>query len=632
MLEMLRRGATKLMVFVLFAILILSFAIWGIGDMVRTGGQGPLAEVGSTNISPQEYTSALQHRRQLLTRQLGQPLTPEQSRAFGIDAAVLSELINGAAVSNHAKSLGLRLSDQAIAELIRADPAFQGPDQTFSRALFDERIRQFGFSEQRYFNERRSNEVREQLTEAITASVHASDSLINILHRYREELRAIAYVRLDPEKVAKPGDPDDKALRGTYDEQKQAFTMPERRKIAVLVVTPDQLRERAKVTDEEVHASWEQSRPAWDIPERRRVQQIQFKTKAEAEGEAKAIDEGKSFLLAALEANARAPLDLGLVARREMPDTLAKVAFDLPLNKLSEPVQIRGGYTILRVTAIEPARARSFDEVKQEVRQSIEDTKLREIAGKLHDEIEDKRGATDAAEKLKAIATELKLTLIEATGVDAKGNGPDGKPAITHPDADKFIASAMEGDKTTPREVISLADGGEAWVEVVEITPAVTKPFEEVKGEVEKLWRARELRAALGKQAQALVDRVKSGEPLDSIAKELGTVVETTALFKRTQPAPGVSPAGARQAFTLAKGGVNSAQTPDDKTRMVFVVTEIKPPEAPTKEQADALKAELKQELQNDTLQTYVTALRERQGVKINETIYKRTVGLENPQ
>ncbi len=632
MLEKLKRGAAKVMVVSLFSILVLSFAVWGIGDVIRTGGQGPIAEVGSAAISPQEFTTALQHRRQLLTRQFGQQITPEQSRAFGIDTAVLGELINGAAISNHAKSMGLRLSDQAVADLIRADPAFHGADQKFSRSLFDERIRQAGFTEQRYFAERRGQEVREQLTEALIAGVQPSDSLINIVHRYRDETRTISYVRLDPEKIAKPTDPDEKTLRAFYDEQKRAFTVPERRNIAVLLVTPEQLRERAKITDEEVRASWEQSRTNWDIPERRRVQQIQFKTKAEAEGEAKAIDEGKSFLLAALEANARAPLDLGLVARREMPEGLAKVAFELPLNKLSDPVEIRGGYVLLRVTAIEPAQTRTFDEVKQEVRQSLEDNKLRDIGNSLHDEIEDKRGAADAAEKLKAVATELKLPLIEAKGVDARGSGPDGKPAIAHAEAAKFIASAFEGDKLTPREVITLDAGGEAWVEVTEVTPSLTKPFEEVKAEAEKMWRERELRAALGKEAQTLVDRIKAGADIATIAKEIGATVETPAAFKRTQPPPGVSPAAARQAFTLAQGGAGSAATSDDKTRIVFVVTDIKPADAPTKEQAEALRNELGQELQNDALQTYVSALRDRQGVKVNETVYKRTVGLETPQ
>lgn len=632
MLEMLRRGAAKILVFALFSILILSFAIWGIGDVIRSGGQGPIAEVGETSISPQEFTTALQHRHQLLTRQLGQPLTPEQSRAYGIDSAVLGELVNGAVISNHARSLGLRLSDQAIADMIRTDPAFQGADKAFNRAVFDERMRQAGFSEQRYFAERRQNEVREQLTEALVVGLQAPDTLIGIVHRFREETRTLSYVRINPDKAVKPAEPDEKALRTLYDEQKRTFTTPERRKIAVLLVTPEQLRDRAKVTDEDVKATWEQSRAAWDIPERRRVQQIQFKTKAEAEGEAKAIDGGKSFLMAALEANARAPLDLGLVARRELPENLAKAAFELPVNKLSEPLQIRGGFTILRVTEIEAARKRTFEEVKDEVRQNLEETKYREIAGKLHDEIEDKRGAIDAAEKLKAIATELKLQLVEAVGVDARGNGPDGKPALTHPEAERFVASAFEGDKTTPREVITLQDGGEAWVEVIDIAPAVTKPFEEVKADVERIWREREQKAALGKEAQALVDRLKAGEPLDAIAKQIGAEVQTTAAFKRAKAPDGFAPASARQAFALPKGGAGSAATADDKSRLVYVVAEITPAQPPTKEQSEALRAELGQELQRDALQTYVGALRQRQGVKINEAVYKRAVGMDTPQ
>ncbi|MGE0767127.1 MAG: SurA N-terminal domain-containing protein, partial [Hyphomicrobiaceae bacterium] len=142
MLEKLRRGAAKVLVFVLFGVLIMSFAIWGIGDAIRSTTQGPIAEVGKTPISVQEFTAALQQRRQLLSRQLGQPISAEQSRAFGIDAAVLGELVNSAAISNFASDLGMRLSDQAVADMIRDDPACQGPDKTCSRAICNVRIRQ----------------------------------------------------------------------------------------------------------------------------------------------------------------------------------------------------------------------------------------------------------------------------------------------------------------------------------------------------------------------------------------------------------------------------------------------------------------------------------------------------------
>jgi peptidyl-prolyl cis-trans isomerase D len=634
MLEKLRRGAAKVVVFALFGVLVLSFAIWGIGDVVRTARQGPVAEVGDTPISAQEFTSALQQRRQLLSRQFGQPISPEQSRAFGIDAAVLGELVNGIAISNFASSLGMQLSDQAVAEIIRADPAFHGAGNTFSRAVFDERMRQAGFTEQSYFVERRKNEIRDQLTTALVGGLSTPDTLADILFRFRGETRTVRYITLNPDKVPDPGTPDEKALKSIYETQKSTFTVPERRKVAVLLLTSEALQERAKVTDEEVRKAWEDAKDSWNIPERRRIQQISYPTKEEAEGEKKAIDGGKGFLVAALEANgAHGRLDQGLIARREISDpSYAKAAFELPLNKVSDPIPIRGGWLLLRVSEIDPGKTRTFDEVKDDVRKGLEDQKSHDLMSKLHDEIEDKIGATDATEKLKAVASELHLKLLEAPSVDAKGLTPDGKPAFTHKDAERFVASAFEGDALTPRDPITLTDGGEAWIEVSDVKPAVTKPFEEVKADVEKLWRTREVRAALSKQAQEIVDRIKAGSSLESIATELGLEVKTTDPFKRNNAPIGLSAAAARTAFTLPKGEAGTAASADDSTRIVMVVNEITPAPEPTKEQIEALRKELGQELQRDTLQTFIMALRNREGVKLHEDVYKRAVGLDQEQ
>jgi len=634
MLEKLRRGVTKALVFALFGILILSFAVWGIGDVVRTVTQGPVAEVGSTKISAQEFTSALQHRRQLLSRQFGQSISPEQSRALGIDAAVLGELVNSAAVSNFANELGMRLSDQTVAEIIRADPAFKGAGNAFSRPVFDERIRQAGFTEQSYFAERRNNEIREQLSEAVLAGITAPETLADILHRFRDETRTIRYITLNADKVTTSGTPDESALKSLYETQKTKFSVPERRKVTVLLLTPEALKERAKVTDEEVRKAWDEAPESWNVPERRRIQQIAYPTKEEAEGEKKAIDGGKSFLIAALEANgAQGRLDQGLIARREISDTaFANAAFELPVNSVSDPVQTRGAWLLLRVSEIEPGKTRTFDEVKDDVRRSLEEQKARDLATTLHDEIEDKLGATDAADKLKALANELKLPVIEAPAVDAQGLGPDGKPAIQTPDARQILASAFEGDALTPREPLTLSGGGEAWVEVGDIKPAATKPFEEVKADVEALWQAGEKRVALNKLAQELVDKIKAGTSLEAIATERGLEVKTTPAFKRSNPPIGLSPAAARTAFTLPKGGAGSAATTDDASRIVMVVNEIVPAPEPTQEQMSALRKELGQDLQRDALQTFILALRNRQGVELHETAYKRAVGLEQTQ
>ncbi len=633
MLEKLRRSVTKVVVFALLSVLILSFAIWGIGDIIRQGTQGAIATVGEHEISVQDFTTALQNRRAALQRQINRPITPEQSRALGIDASVLAELINGEAAASHAKALGVRLSDATIADEIRQDPAFQGPGKTFNRNVFDERIRQAGFSEARYFTERRDSELRAQVTESLLRGIKAPDAFINIAHRYREEIRTVAFIKLDGSKLDKIVDPDDAALKAFYEEQKGQFTVPERRKIAVLILTPEVLGERSQVADADVKANWEATRSTWDLPERRRIQQIAFKTKGEAEGEVKALRDGKSFLMAALEANgAGGRLDQGLIARREISDAnYAETAFSLPLNKISDPVDVRGGWIVMRVSEIEPARERTFDEVKEAVRQSLQDAKRREIAGKLHDEIEDRRGASTEAEKLKKIADDMKLKLIEAT-VDAQGLGADGKPQFVHPDAQTILASAFEGDKILPREVMQLSTGGEAWIEVVDVSPAKTKPLDEVKADVARLWREKEAAKALGEQGRKLAERVKAGETLEAVAKQLGATVETSKPFKRSEPPEGLSPSAARLAFTLAKGAAESAPAADGKGRIVMVVVDIKVPEAPSKEAAEALQNQIASDLQRDTVQSYVNAVRQRVKVQVNEAVYRRAVGLDQAQ
>jgi hypothetical protein len=67
----------------------------------------------------------------------------------------------------------------------------------------------------------------------------------------------------------------------------------------------------------------------------------------------------------------------------------------------------------------------------------------------------------------------------------------------------------------------------------------------------------------------------------------------------------------------------------DDQTRIVMVVTDIADAPPPTKEQTDALRAQLVQDLQRDVIQSFVTALRDEQGVRIDDAVYRRAVGLD---
>ena len=74
-------------------VLVVSFGIWGIGDMFRISGRSPVASIGSTEISAEQFRQIFNDRLQQLSRQVGRPVTPAQALAIGFDQQLLGQLL-----------------------------------------------------------------------------------------------------------------------------------------------------------------------------------------------------------------------------------------------------------------------------------------------------------------------------------------------------------------------------------------------------------------------------------------------------------------------------------------------------------------------------------------------------------
>jgi peptidyl-prolyl cis-trans isomerase D len=641
MLQAIRRGVAKAAIVLLFSVLILSFALWGVPNYTRDATQATLATVGKSEVSSVEFSQIFDQQRNRLSEEAGTPLTRESARfvyklrsgnmAADLDRDVLYALIDREAGNTHADQLGLSLSLGDVAEAIRRDPIYQENGQ-FSRRRFDEHMRileQRGITQQRYFEERRGALIREMVEGSLRDATQIPANLIDIVHKYREEQRTIAFASLDPGKVPPPGEPTEAQLKEVYERSMRQFTDPERRAFSVLLLGRDELKAIAAVEESEVRAAWERERLRWDLPERRRFQQITYPNMSDAQTAAAEIAAGKSWLLAALEANGTMGRpDGGLVSRQDLPDPKVSAAvFGLPLDKVSAPIEIRSGAMIVRVVEVAAARERPYDEVKGEVRAELEDARQRDMHLKLNEQVDELRAQR---KPLKEIAAELKLRVVEAPPVDRTGRTADGKVAIEHSDADRFLRAAFEPDSNaSAADVIELSDGGQAWIEMGEIIPSKQKPMEAVVDQVKTIWAEGERRKALAAAADAIVERIKKGETLETIAKLEGMKYEAPATAKRSAQVAGLAPAGLRLAFTLPKGGAASVESADSRSRTVLVVQDIKPAEAPTKEQADQIAQELKAQYQSDMIIAYHSAVRQRVGYTVNDAAYRRVTGAE---
>jgi peptidyl-prolyl cis-trans isomerase D len=631
MLDALRRGAVNWFAKVLLGLLVVSFAIWGIADVFRGFGLGSLARVGSTEIPVSEFQRSYSIALDNYAQQFGRRPTPEEARQLGLDRGVLAELVGAAAIDVHTKELGLGLSEQAIIAAIESDPALRGVDGRFSKQALENILRRSGLSERGFIALKRRDEVRQQLTEAMLATVAVPASLVGLVHQYREETRTAQHFTIDPAKTAKLAEPSEAQLKETYDRNQQQFKIPERRQLALLMLSMSELKKRATVSEEAIKSAYESDKGRYNVPEKRRIQQIAFKDRDSALAAAKAIAEGKSFLDAAKEAGAsQSDIELGLKSKAELLDPkIAEAAFALALNKVSTPVEGRYSIVLVKVTEIIAGKERTFEEVKGEIRDALAGEHAREEIRKLYDQVEDNRAA---GKPLKEIAELLEVPYVEVPATDRAGMTPEGKATLAIPDAQRVLTAAFEGQVGMENEPVELSDGGIAWVDVIAVTPERLRPLADVRDEVKRVWRELETGKALADLADRLVTRANGGEALAALAAEAGGKVETTPPFKRTGAQSGLPDLAVARAFTLARGAAASAETADKKSRIVLKVTDIGTPPPPTKEQAEKLSQELARQRQTEAISEYLAALEVRYGVSVNEAVFRRTIGGEEQQ
>ena len=74
--------------------LVISFAIWGIGDIFRGFGRSTVAKIGHTEITIEQFRSLYNDRLQQYSRQFGRPITADQARATGLDRAVIGQIFS----------------------------------------------------------------------------------------------------------------------------------------------------------------------------------------------------------------------------------------------------------------------------------------------------------------------------------------------------------------------------------------------------------------------------------------------------------------------------------------------------------------------------------------------------------
>jgi peptidyl-prolyl cis-trans isomerase D len=623
MLQAIRSRAGSFVVKLLFALLILTFGIWGIGDIFRTRGTDTVvAAVGDQSIRAEELQTAMRRALEQLSARFGNAIDLQQAKQLGLVDQTLTQLIDRRLIDQEVARLKLDVSDSLIRDVITANPSFKGSGGQFDRALFNAVLAANNLTEEQYVALLRHDIPRNDLLHAVTAGAVAPQTVVDLLYRYRNEKRIADIVSLPTSGAADVGQPNEEQLKSFYEAHQDMFRAPEYRSFTLASLTPLDIAKDIEIPEAKLKEEYDQRQDELQIPERREVEQILAPTEEKAKEAEKALADGKDWQEVATTAAGQDPstIDLGLLKREELPSALGDVVFELPLNKPSEPVKTPLGWHILRVVKIEPPVAQTFDEAKSKLEADLANQEAADRIYKIANKVDD---ALAGGATLDAAAAKFGLKTTSVASLDVAGHDPEDKPvALPVSSADVLKLAFATSDGQTSR-VTEAPDGGIFVLHMDKIIPSVIKPLDEVRDKAIAAWQADRRREIVAKQAEELAAAVKPETRLTTIAAERGLKATTSPpLSRRSSGEGGVPPALVAKLFAATPGEIVTAS--DASGSYVAQLDTVQEPQSASATATSALSRELANAEQVDLAEEFTQALRARFPVEIHHEALDR--------
>lgn len=624
MMQAIRGRAGSIIVKVLFALLIVSFGFWGIytrSDYYQ--GHNPdsvVAKVGEQSIRVEDVQQVLQPALERLRQQFGGTVDPAQVKQLGILDALLGQLIDRSLLDQETRRLGLDVSDDTIRRAIYDNPAFKGPDGQFDRQRYQALLAMNRTSEDQLVARLRAEIPRNELLQAVTAGASLPRPVLDMLYRYRNEKRVADVVEFPVAAVKDVRTPSDDELQKFYDAHPDLFRAPEFRSFTVASLTPAQVESPAPIPEDKLKAEYEQRKDDLATPETRDIQQILAPSEDKAKEAKSEVTGGKDWMAVAKELGQDPDtVDLGELNRKEIPHELGDVAFELPLDQVSDPVKTPMGWHILRVTKIDPGGTETFEQAKPKIEAAM---KLQDAADRLDKIGNQADDALAAGNPLSEVAQKFGLKTATLTSDDG-AHDPNGKPVELPVAPEQLLKTVFTTNQGDTSRITDTDDGSIFAIHVDQVTPPQVRPLAEVKDKAVAAWQAEQKRDETAKGAEALAAAVKPGDSLAKAAGDKGLTLLAGVSIGRS-PAPGqkIPPSLVAKLFEAKPGDVVTVS--EEPGAYVAQLKEVQSPETVSDEAAAGLSAQLARETTVDIAGAYTDALKKRYPVEIQHQVLDR--------
>ena len=399
---------------ILLLVMVASFAVWGMGDLLRSGDSGLVAIVGNQKITINEFYYQFQKKLNEFNQSLDQKLTEEEAHKQQITYLVLNEMVYGKLIQEFASKNSIYLSDTIIKNAIISIPQFMDDDGNFNKLLFDNAILNNFNNEAEFTDEISRIFLNNLLFENFKTPTPLNKNISNVFYSYEAETRDIIYFNIT-KSLLETAPITDNEVKMFYDNNNNDYLTKKIIGIRFLNLNPKSFTSSISISNKDVELYYRQNIDRYSQQETRDIEIVN----------ASSFDQSKKILeLMNDTAKLSQYIDKeGLVISKlkdvkfnDYDEKISNKIFANPVGIISDPIEFGNfNFLAIKVADINPIKVISLNEVKEEIVKNLKEEQSYQLFLENIDLIE-KLNLTGST--LDEIAINFELNIVSAAAND----------------------------------------------------------------------------------------------------------------------------------------------------------------------------------------------------------------------
>ena len=368
MLDIVRNLVSSIFGKILLAVMVLSFALWGVGDILTSGNSQLAAKVGKEKITLDEFYNEFQNTVKNYNQISQSNLSLKEAYNIQLHSVLLNDLIYSKMINNYAKNNEIFINDESLKLIITDLPQFKNDDGRFSEVKYKSYILNNFPNEQLFLNQVENTIYQGMLFENFNLNSFLNKSLVDTLYNYEGEKRSISYFLLEDKDVSI--NKSDELIREYYNENSENYIVNEKTIVDYIEINLENYKNLDIVNESQIINYYQNNIDQYSTEETRDIEFVRFDNEIDAQNFYNLYSSNDDEKISEFINKSEIKINkINEFNGDSFPENLKESIFSLTLLEVSPPLKYEElGYYIFKINSVNDAQTAELDDVKDEIK------------------------------------------------------------------------------------------------------------------------------------------------------------------------------------------------------------------------------------------------------------------------